>query len=319
MTNETAIEASAQRIVSVSDRTLLWGRAGKIFADQPRTAEEAITQAGLGWDVELRTLGYHNENGNFKVAPSNFATVRTDTDALLGTVKSRYKVFTNRQAFQFADNLVDGAGASFESGFESHGGKVVGLTMKLPTTVKVDGEDVFDQYLMLRTTHDGSGSIQVAINTVRMACLNMFDGELRRAKQKFSFRHTAAADGQIAQARETLALSFTYAEEFEKEMERLMNTPVSNESRNTLTQILVDNRVSEKQVEAQVNDIFANLALSSTIPDTHRNDGYGLLNATTEYYQHLKTYRTDQSRFLGNTEGLGHKVAGQLEKELVLA
>ena len=298
---------------SVDSRTLLWGRVGEVFGEAPKTAEEAIIAAGLDWDVELRTLGYHNAKGNFVVAPGNFGTVRTDTDTLLGTVKTRYQVFTNREAFSFADNLVDGAGASFESGFEHHGGKVVGLTMRLPDTITVAGEDPYNQYLMLRTTHDGSGSIQIAVNTVRMMCLNMFDGTLRNAKQRFTIRHTSNAGAQLQQAREALEIAFVYAEEFEREMEILMNTPIKvDEARKSLMSTLADNRVSEKQIGAQVDAIFSNLEYSRTIPDSQRDTAYGLMNATTEYYQHIRQYRTDQSRFKVNTEGLAHRVLDSL-------
>lgn len=303
---------------SMDHRTLLWGAVGEIFAEAPKTAEEAIVTAGLDWEVELRKMGFINAKGNYVVAPKNFATVRTDTDAFLGTVKTRYVPFTNRQAFTFADNLVDGAGASFEAGWSTHGGAVVGLTMRLPDTIMVGGEDPHSQYLALRTTHDGTGSIQVATSMVRMSCTNMFAGMMSRAQNSFKVRHTSKASSQLQAARDALSISFKYAEEFEQEMEILLNTELNRDKAKAfLVDELESLRIGEKALANQVNAIFTNLDHSTTIPDDYRGTNYGLLNATSEFYQHQKTYRTDQSRYLGNTEGLGAKVVQRLERELV--
>jgi hypothetical protein len=96
-------------------------------------------------------------------------------------------------------------------------------------------------------------------------------------------------------------------------MEVLMNTPIKvDAARKDLMSTLADNRVSEKQIGAQVDAIFSNLEYSQTIPDQHRENAYGLMNATTEYYQHIRQYRTDQSRFKVNTEGLAHRVLDSL-------
>lgn len=304
---------------SVDHRTMMWGRIGQIFADTPRTAEQAIQEAGLDWDVELRDLGFKSVSGNhFIKAPGNFVTVRTDTEQPLGTVKSRYVPFSNRAAFAFADHLVDGAGASFESAWSMLNGKVVGLTMKLPATVTVGGDDSFGSYLMLRTSHDGSSAIKLAVSTVRMACLNQFNVTLRSAKRAWSIHHTRRASEQVQQAREALELAFAYDEAFEQAMEKLLATPITTErAKPLITSTLRSQRVSEETADKVTSLILGNLEHSATIPDDQRNTAYGLLNASTEYFDHIRTYRDPMAAFKVTTEGLGARVNQALTNQLV--
>lgn len=307
---------------SVSERTMMWKRIGKVFADRPRTAEEAIVEAGLDWDVELRQLGYKTaDKKSFKVMPKNFVVVRTDTEAPLGPVKSRYTTFSNRHAFDFADNLVDGAGASFESGWEQGGGKVVGLTMKLPNHITVGGKDQFDQYLMLKTSHDGSSAIQIALQNMRMACLNQFNTALKNATRRWSVVHSPNAKVQLSQAREALELAFAYNEEFEKAMEQLMNTPIVSTGPIVATQIdtiLKEQRVGDKAREDITTSILQDLWNSPTIEDDQRNTAYGLVNAVTEYFDHGRRYRNGEAGFKVTTEGLGARTTQTLVNQLLL-
>lgn len=315
----TLLEENISR--SVTNRTLMWKRTGALFAESPATAEEAIVKAGLDWDVELRKLGYKTADGkSFKVVPGGFAVVRTDTETPLGTVRSRYTPFSNRHAFDFADNLVDGAGAAFESAWEMNGGKTVGLTMRLPNHVTVGGEDVFDQYLILKTSHDGSTAIQVGITNVRMACLNQFNVTLRNAKRKWSVVHSPNAGTRLQQAREALELAFVYNQEFEAELEKLLTTTVSEDrAKYQMDNILKANRVGDRSRDQITTAIMLDWMNSPTIQDDQRNTAYGLLNAATEYFDHLRDYRTAESAIKVTTEGLGARFNQALMDQLVAA
>lgn len=305
---------------SVDERTIMWKRVGKVFADRPRTAEEAIIEAGLDWEVELRELGFRSPKGNhFIKVPDQYVVVRTDTEKALGNVKSRYQTFSNRHAFDFADLLVDGAGASFESGWEQGGGKVIGLTMKLPDTTTVGGEDAFDQYLMLKTSHDGSSAIQVALQNVRLRCMNQFNTALKRAQRRWSVTHSTSAKEKLQQAREALEIGHVYNEAFQREMEQLMELEMSRDRmERELDLILKANRVGEKNATDIRSSILINLDNSDTIDAGQRTTGYGLLNASTEYFDHLRSYRTAEAGFRVTTEGLGARVNQALADRMLV-
>ena len=86
-----------------------WHGLGQVVQDYP-TSKEAIKFAGLDYIVEKRklfTLGSENENPEIEV-PDFFATVKTDTNNILGVVGKDYEVIQNEDAFSFFDAIVSG-------------------------------------------------------------------------------------------------------------------------------------------------------------------------------------------------------------------
>ena len=65
--------------------------------DAPATAAEAITAAGLDYDVTLTPM----TTTDGLPVPQRRAVVRADTRAVLGVVSDRYVPVQNRQAFGF--------------------------------------------------------------------------------------------------------------------------------------------------------------------------------------------------------------------------
>src|SRR5690348_16768020 len=72
-----------------------WHRLGKVI-DQAATSAEAIGFAGLDWTVEkwpMQALYIEGETEKTVPVPATFATVRTDTQRVLGIVSAGYRVF----------------------------------------------------------------------------------------------------------------------------------------------------------------------------------------------------------------------------------
>lgn len=82
-----------------------WHRLGTKL-DQPATAREAITAAGLDYRVELKPL--KTDDGND--VHTRKATVRADTNQVLGVVGNGYVPVQNFQAFGFLDAVVADGG-----------------------------------------------------------------------------------------------------------------------------------------------------------------------------------------------------------------
>ena len=93
-----------------------WHKLGQVIDHYP-TSSEAIQYAGLDYIVEKRPL-YTLDNYNFLGdtdliipeirVPNFFATVRGDTEQILGVVGNDYEVVQNRDAFTFFDAIVGG-------------------------------------------------------------------------------------------------------------------------------------------------------------------------------------------------------------------
>src|ERR1700733_2823712 len=95
-----------------------WHGLGQIVQDYP-TSTEAIRYAGLDYTIEKRKL-FTLDNENQKddpeetiivpeiEVPGYFATIRTDTEQVLGVVGKDYEIVQNVDAFNFFDAIVGG-------------------------------------------------------------------------------------------------------------------------------------------------------------------------------------------------------------------
>ena len=289
--------------ISVSDRTMVYGRAG-FATDEAKTAAEAITEAGLDWTVSLQPV-FTKHGDDYRPVNSRFA-VTNDTDGTaLGIVGGRYTPFQNVDTFAFADTLADHGGL-FESAFTQHGGATVGLTMHFPETVMVGGEDALEKYLILRSKHDGSGSLRADIEMVRMACLNQFDSTLNRATSQIRLPHTHSLERQVAQAAAILELSYAAADEFVADAEQLLKLKMSDKEVDALIEsVLQEQSLSDATRSKTKTAITDNLHNSTTITDAQRKTGWGVLNGIGEYYDWVFPYRNEASRLTSSLDGRG--------------
>ena len=156
-----------------------WHGLGKIIQEYP-TSAEAIKYAGLDYIVEKRSLfTYDTENHNGDPdtdiiipeieVPDFYATIRTDTEQVLGVVGNDYEVVQNVHAFEFFDAIVGGKdGILYETAGALGNGERIFITAKLPDYIRIGRNDLIEQYLFLTTSHDGYGSITAAFTPVRI-------------------------------------------------------------------------------------------------------------------------------------------------------
>ena len=91
--------------------------------------------------------------------PNCYATIRTDTEQVLGVVGKDYEVVQNADAFSFFDAIVGGDGILYETAGALGKGERIFITAKLPGYIRVGSDDVIEKYLFLSISHDGFGSI----------------------------------------------------------------------------------------------------------------------------------------------------------------
>src|SRR5262249_40866641 len=92
-----------------------WHGLGTVI-DAAVTSQEAIRLAGLDWTVEKWPLkAYQPENLGTVDVRGWYATVRTDTKAVLGVVSRQYRVLQNTEAFAFMDEAIQAGAAMWET------------------------------------------------------------------------------------------------------------------------------------------------------------------------------------------------------------
>lgn len=305
-----------------------WHGLGQIIEHYP-SSSEAIQFAGLNFEVEKRQLftcnsenyalfkdvetdEYMNDFEPNVIVPDYFATVRTDTDEVLGIVGKDYNVVQNTEAFGFFDSIVGGgSGIKYETAGCLSCGQVTFITAKLPEYIRVGREDLIEQYLFLTSSHDGSGSISIAFTPVRIVCANTLNAAMRHKNNCIKIRHTASATDKLKQAHEMLGMSNSLAMEMEAIYNRWSRVRISDPELKRLIQLaMVPNReVLEKlksgqdeQLSTQYQNMIENVyeyALSSPTQQevTTKGTVFGAYNAVTGYFQNVRGYKDNEAKF----------------------
>lgn len=317
MAHGLEIKENGEAAMFAVSRHPVWHGLGQ-RVDAALTAEQAIKEARLDWGVEKEPVYLRrNIGGEAMYIPveDRFSVTRIQDQKTLGFVGKDYVPFQNHEAFDFFDTLVASGEAKYETAGALYGGRRIWLTAKLPETMSVAGGDAADMYIYLETSHDGSKATTVGISPVLIVCQNTLNMAMSRAKQSFSIRHTESAQGKVQEARDTLQLTFKFADAFQKEADELCLKAVTDDA---FEQILLANMVQQKvQTPKNVAAIIANRHDSGTIRDETRMTGWGAVQALTEWSQHARTFRSDESKMRANVGGWAQGLATRVTKDLL--
>jgi len=314
-----------------------WHGLGQIISKYP-TSAEAIKYAGLNYEVEKRPLftydtvnnnlnsNHNSSNQNSKTGfiipeievPDFYATIRSDTEQVLGVVGNDYEIVQNVNAFSFFDAIVESRKGIL---YETAGalGERIFITAKLPDYIKVGRDDLIWQYLFLTTSHDGSGSITIAFTPVRIVCQNTLNAAMKNSSNSIKIRHTASAVEKLKGAQQILGRSMLLAVELEAVYNRWARVKIADREVKRLIQMAMapNKEVLQSLEEGRQEELSAtyNNTVSSvleyalTSPSqqevTTKGTLFGTYNAVTGYFQNVRNYKDDEAKFKSIMYGAG--------------
>lgn len=207
---------------------------------------QALRLSGLAeWNLSKTQLQLPNGN-----PVDRWGIVRGDTGDCLGTVGSRYEIFSNEDSFDFLDSIADQL--RFESAGAIGKGERVWLLAKMPLDCQVAGFDPVESYVLLSTTHDGSGSISCLPTTERVECANTLRVAMKNGnKTKLSFRHTKNVQRNAERVKRMLGLSTERVERFYDIANTLARTTADEQTVRSYFQTVID-RTSQSTVNGTV-------------------------------------------------------------------
>jgi phage/plasmid-like protein (TIGR03299 family) len=303
-----------------------WHNLGQIIDRYP-TSSEAIQHAGLDYIVEKRPLfTYDTDNhvwGNPDAipeieVPNFFATVRADTEQVLGVVGNDYEVVQNRDAFSFFDAIVGGGdGILYETAGSLGNGERVFITAKLPDYIRVGRKDWIEQYLFLATSHDGLGSITAAFTPIRIVCNNTLNAALQNHSGAIQIRHTASANERLKQAHTLMGINRTLGAEMEELFNQWAQVRITDTEVKKLIQIamapnkeVLENLAGGKSdlLSTHYTNIVDNVyeyALGSPTQQLETVAGtvFGAYNAVTGYFQNVRSFKNENAKFKSIMDG----------------
>ena len=283
---DVKMAANVETMFSVREKP--WHGLGTIVKEAP-TSADAIRLAGLDWSVVQEPI-YTNFN---RVVEGYRANVRSSDRKVLGVVSDRYKVVQNVDAFSFTDELL-GKGVRYETAGSLQEGKKVWLLARLPREYIIAGERI-SPYLVFSNTHDGSGSVKVAITPVRVVCNNTLNLALGTAKRSFSMIHTGNIHDKIQEAKDTLFMAEEYMDCLGVEFEQLRRQKITDAQVKEYIELLLPMEKDPTPIQSK-NIIRLREDMMKRYydaPDLQKvgNNAYRFINAVSDFATHSNPLR----------------------------
>lgn len=206
---------------------------------------QALRLSGLdGWGLYKEQL--QTPDG---LPVDRWAIRRSDNGVVLGTVGARYHVFDNEAAFDFLENVSEGL--QYVSAGALGKGERVWMAAKLPQDARVAGFDPLESYLVLTAAHDGSGTVDPLLTTMRPECGNTLRNCMMGAKVKLALRHTKNIRNKVDRVQRMLGMSTRATERFYDVANTLARTTADAQTVRSYFQTVID-RTSQSTVNGKV-------------------------------------------------------------------
>jgi phage/plasmid-like protein (TIGR03299 family) len=266
-------------------------------------------------------------DGKIVNIPGRFSTTRTTDGKDLGIVSADYKVYQNREAFNFLNTITDTGSqeAAFSTAGSLFGGSRIFITLKIGEGFTVGDQDAHDLYLTAVNSHDGNKALEAYVTPIRAVCNNTVTLGLKQARTRWSLRHKTDLSGKVHEAREALEMAFHYEDAFAEEVNRLIDIEITKEKFHQIAEKIIpaSKRQHDKDVELLM-DIWENedTVLMGGGERFGKKNGWSAFNAVTFFTDNTKTYRTPESRFnsiigSGVGTGLGEKLRPAAHKAIL--
>lgn len=295
-----------------TSRQVPWMKLGAVIEDPDVDAAEAARLGGLDFEVELVEAGYRTPTAVLRSRPfsaawttedTRFACVRKDTGQFFEYVSDSYAPVQFADAFAFMDQIRPRYVAAGAMRGGRQGFMVVQFPEHLSLDLRLGGEhDPHDLYAVLRTSHDLSKGIEVAVMGLRHKCMNQlgFSSLVTGAVQRWSIRHVGDPITKLNEAKLALTRATEYASAFAEVADRLHSVSLDSDLAYEVLGSVLPDRPKRLEQAKTINDLFE-LGPAVGFAGT----GWGLVNAVSEYFEWSRpqTIRTDHSRFLGALDG----------------
>ncbi|MEY8233195.1 DUF932 domain-containing protein [Oscillospiraceae bacterium 50-16] len=252
-------------------------------------SEDALVMSGLNWNVIQKPI--MTASGN--LIPGYKANIRDTDNRALGVVTDRYRVVQNSEAFAFTDALL-GEGVKYETAGSLQDGKKIWILAKLPDKYIIEGEQI-DPYLVFSSSHDGSGSIKVAMTPIRVVCQNTLNLAMSTAKRSWSTIHIGDLAAKMDEAHNTLLLAEKYMGRLGMEFSRLNKIKLSDQKVLEYIDLLLPmdeqpTDIHRKNITRIREDMKARYFDAPDLRHVGKN-AYRFVNAVSDFATHAKPLR----------------------------
>lgn len=290
-----------------------WHKRGTRL-NNPATAEEALKTAKLDWEVKKEPL--------FRVMSEKveaYATVRKDTNCVLGIVGERYTILQNKEAFSFFDAVVGEKAAIYHTAGSLGQGEKIWILAKLPESVSILKGDQVDNYILLAHSHDGSLRINFMLTPIRVVCQNTLNATLASSNEtRISLKHTQNVGLKVTNIREALGLISENFNVMTQAFQSLTKKQISDDqfkklvSKVGLISADIDDKLPTRTANMleEISKLFE-AGQGTSIPGV-KGTAWGAFNAITEFLDYKIGKKAAESTLFGKGAKIKTKAFNEL-------
>lgn len=294
--------------------------------------ETIRAKAGLEFEILKGKMLMQDADGNISDASDLNRSIlyRSDTKARLSVMSTKgYNIVQPNEILGFIDESVRAMGWSIETAGSLQGGRKIWALAKLGESAMIGKGDEVKGYLLAATACDGSMASEFIFTSTRVVCNNTLhmavDGK-DSGKPRVKVYHFNQLD--TAAVKKELGIASSVWANFIENAKRLATIKVDDKKAVQILrhvyetpvekvidgdEIVTDEQFLKANTTARkVLELYQGAAIGADLV-TARGTAWGLVNATTEYYDHMSNTRSVDNRI--NSAWFG---AGAMRKQEVV-
>lgn len=265
---------------------------------------DLLERTGLNWTVNKLPL--YGPDGQ---RTSSYGIFRNDSNAHLGTVKSRYAPYQN---YEMAETIIDACsevGIQASKGGMFDGGCKVYLQAALPDVV-IDRSPL-KRFITSLNSHDGTSSIGFGSTSTNIICMNTFHMAYRDGAMT-KFRHTESAAERIRQAVKAIKQTIDGDQRLMDSFSRMADVKLTEDAaRAMLNGIFKKGFGLDPKDEVSTKRKKQLIKLNNSIEKELHDQGvtlWGFFNGITRYTNHVAAEESGKSKEKYVMDGAGYNL-----------
>lgn len=291
------------------------GYGNRVLPEELEDIDAWRVRGGIDFDVDERKLFYATgakETGKGKPTqvPNRKVLVRSDIESVLGIVSDGYHVVQPAEIAKFNSELIDRFGYEVDTVGALQDGKRIWFLIRAGEGFAIMGQDRVERYLLSSTSYDASTSTLIVPTDIRVVCKNTLQYSLDTSLSRISVNHSSKVDwesikkqlGLLPGAQNEMEDTCNRLAEFQVDLEQAIaffTTILGKEA----VKVNDDGKVEYSHNFKKVFTLYE-AGMGQNLRSAHHT-AWGLVNAVTEYQDHVVNARNNSTRMNSAWYGQG--------------
>ncbi|MBI2727157.1 MAG: DUF932 domain-containing protein [Polaromonas sp.] len=292
-----------------------WHGLGNILPkDQP--IEVWAKAAGMEWHIQQAPLEFkagREKDAPFVTYEGQQVLYRSDTLKPLSVVSKDYHLVQPKAVLEFFRGLVETQGYELETAGCLRGGRRFWALARMREVMHLPGDDSVEGYLLLATSCDGTLATSVIPTSIRVVCQNTLHATLENIGIRIP--HSRAFDAEYVKS--NLGMAKAQWESYVDLMTKASRTKITKQEAIRFFQLALHGEASDgpqetvklkrKRALEAVQRLYDGAGKGAALASS-KNTVWGALNALTQFSDHERKTRTEDTRLSSAWFGAGARL-----------